>query len=194
MNSFIVPFLIVVWGNVEAYGRYSMVAKQHETPLNLIDESSIDFRDSDRTELTDEWWPKAKEVLVHQKAHEASGSKKFDLEEVEVWVTLASVMGALLALLGFQICRLCKTKTRNRMDSSRQMIENVIDEGLEAAAKTKKVVVMNIHLVPCGHHVHPYSKVTAAEDPNTAPQHEHQMMLMEKSCSRKKAPAAAFNV
>ena len=46
MNSFIVPFLIVVWGNVEAYGRYSMVAKQHETPLNLIDESSIDFRDS----------------------------------------------------------------------------------------------------------------------------------------------------
>ena len=146
--------------------------------------------------MTDEWWPKAKEVLVHQKAHEASGSKKFDLEEVEVWVTLASVMGALLALLGFQICRLCKTKTRNRMDSSRQMIENVIDEGLEAAAKTKKVVVMNIHLVPCGHHVHPYSKVTAAaaEDPNTAPQHEHQMMLMEKSCSRKKAPAAAFNV
>ena len=72
------------------------------------------------------------------------------------------------------------------MDSSRQMIENVIDEGLEAAAKTKKVVVMNIHLVPCGHHVHPYSKVTAkAQDPQ-----EHQMLLMEKSCSRK----TAFNV
>ena len=138
--------------------------------------------------MTDEW-PKAKEVLVHQKAHEAS-SKKFDLQEVEVWVTLASVMGALLALLGYQICRLCKTKTRNRMDSSRQMIENVIDEGLEAAANTKKVVVMNIHLVPCGHHVHPYSKVTA-QDPNIqAPKHEHQMMLMEKSCSQK----TAFNV
>ena len=73
-----------------------------------------------RDKLTDEW-PKAKEVLVHQKAHEAS-NKKFDLQEVEIWVTLASVMGALLALLGFQICRLCKTKTRNRMDSSRQMV------------------------------------------------------------------------
>lgn len=41
MNSFFVAFLVVVWGNVEALGRYSMVAKQHETPLNLID----DFRD-----------------------------------------------------------------------------------------------------------------------------------------------------
>ena len=85
---------------------------------------------------------------------ETEPSKKFDLQEVEVWVMLASLMGALLALLGFQMCRLCKTSRHRRLDSQRQMIENVIEEGLDAATKTKKVVTMNIHLVPYDSHVH----------------------------------------
>ena len=97
-------------------GRYHQVL--FCCPICLNKKFNLSCRNRDK--LTDEW-PKAKEVLVHQKAHEAS-NKKFDLQEVEIWVTLASVMGALLALLGFQICRLCKTKTRNRMDSSRQMV------------------------------------------------------------------------
>ena len=96
-----------------------------------------------RDKLTDEW-PKAKEVLVHQKAHEAS-NKKFDLQEVEIWVTLASVMGALLALLGFQICRLCKTKTRNRMDSSRQMVmfnfESLHDSFVHQMASKRRILL-----------------------------------------------------
>ena len=41
MKSFFVAFLVVVWGHVEALGRYSMVAKQHETPL--IDTPLNDF-------------------------------------------------------------------------------------------------------------------------------------------------------
>ena len=43
MKAFISLFLVMVWGHVEAFGRYSMVAKQHETPL--IDTPLNDFRD-----------------------------------------------------------------------------------------------------------------------------------------------------
>ena len=36
--------------------------------------------------------------------------KQFDLQEVEIWIILASILGAILALVAFQLCKLCKVR------------------------------------------------------------------------------------
>ena len=84
--------------------------------------------------------------------------KKFDLQEVEIWIVLASLLGAILALITFQLCKLCKIRifAKKYPDichiESQKVFDSVIQDGLATVSKTKKVVVMNVHLVPCNHH------------------------------------------
>lgn len=90
----------------------------------------------------------------------ASSEKKYDLEEVEVWLFLASVFGILLAIISYQLCKLCRIRVwKAKGDICRvetqKVIDSVIEDGLQTVAKTKKVVVMNIHLVPCSHNLQP---------------------------------------
>ena len=84
---------------------------------------------------------------------------KFGLGQVELWILLAAIFGAILAVTIFQLCRLCKIRVFNKNTGgdichieSQKVIDSVIQDGLNTVAETKKVVVMNIHLVPCNHH------------------------------------------
>lgn len=99
--------------------------------------------------ITEEW-PKAKEVLHPQKGDEG---KKFGLQEVEVWLALASLFGAILALVTIQLIKLIRINVYKEPNilttQSQQIVETVIKEGLESVSRTKKVVVMNLHFVPC---------------------------------------------
>ena len=112
---------------------------------------------------------------------DVASERKFDLGEVEIWIVLASIFGALLALVTFQLCRLCKIRVFNKKTGgdichieSQKVIDSVIQDGIQTVSKTKKVVVMNIHLVPCSHHPNylPQTELT----PNGA------IMMQAKTC------------
>ena len=108
-------------------------------------------------------WPKAKEVMQHRRpTFEEEGqttNKKFDLRDgkVEVWLFVASALfGAVFSLMLFQLVRLLRLHMyKPNADSEschrnpHKAIERVVSEGIKNVVQTKKVVVMNIHLIPC---------------------------------------------
>ncbi len=151
--------------------------------------------------------PKAKEVFVQAdqaaaappwpslRPSPASSDKKFDLDRVEVWILLASIIGAVLALVAFQLCKLCKIRLLSLSSGAKssennichvetqKMFDSVIQEGLSTVSRTEKIVVMKVHLVPCHHfypnnHLQPQNqhKVPTELTPNGA------IMMQAKTC------------
>ena len=113
-------------------------------------------------------WPRAKEVMQQRPSmldfkesldlQSSNTDKKFDLRDgkVEVWLFVASaIFGAVFSLMIFQLVRLLRLHCLVFKPDScchgepQKAIDKVIHEGLKSVVKTKKVVVMNIHLIPC---------------------------------------------
>jgi len=153
---------------IQAFRRVS-VAKQHETPMDHIALDRFPLKDSN--DIPRKVWPRAKELMQQRpstrldfkesfdlQSTTSNANKKFDLRDgkVEVWLFVASaIFGAVFSLMIFQLFRLLRVHCLTFKPAScchgepQKAIDKVIHEGLKSVVKTKKVVVMNIHLIPC---------------------------------------------
>ena len=129
--------------------------------------------------------------------------KQFDLQEVEIWIILASILGAILALVAFQLCKLCKIRifAKKYPDichiESQKVFDQVIQDGLDTVTKTKKVVVVNVHLVPCSHKPtsksSPNHQIRVNKIPETELTPNGAIMLQAKTCRQNLTSTKHYN-
>ena len=91
------------------------------------------------------------------------------------------------SLLGLSLCKLCRVRCFAKKQSdichieSQKVFDSVIQDGLDTVSKTKKVVVMNIHMVPCNHHPNP-NQIRVNKLPQTELTPNGAIMLQAKTC------------
>ena len=89
------------------------------------------------------------------------------------------------------MCKLCRVRCFAKKQSdichieSQKVFDSVIQDGLDTVSKTKKVVVMNIHMVPCNHHPSPKtSQIRVNKLPQTELTPNGAIIAQAKRCQQ----------
>ena len=171
-----------------------------------INENELELTPSGSNRLPPRQLTNIKSIKSEQSSNNQSNNltqkKQFDLQEVEIWIILASILGAILALVAFQLCKLCKIRifAKKYPDichiESQKVFDQVIQDGLDTVSKTKKVVVVNVHLVPCSHKPNsksPNHQIRVNKLPETELTPNGAIMLQAKTCRQNLTSTKHYN-
>lgn len=219
-SSKYIVFIIVTLHTTNALGRHKMMAKQHETPLFFVDDfrdrnlfvgEEPFLQDALNEEIQREINEELEKIPLppgpnrlpprqvtnsgsftsEKSSSNSLTEKRFKLQEVEIWIVLSALLGAVLALIGLSLCKLCRVRCFAKKQSdichieSQKVFDSVIQDGLDTVSKTKKVVVMNIHMVPCNHHPSPKtSQIRVNKLPQTELTPNGAIIAQAKRCQQ----------